>query len=649
MLIFDRKKFFLNCLLMALVLNMPSAFAFNAAYSHYSENEDISAVLLDFARSEGLNAKISDLISGKVSGSFENMKPADFLDVLHSAFGVKYYLQGKIINFYHDSEWGQGVYKPSSINSNDLVESLRKAHVLADDLPLTIDNNGMLIIQGPESYINNLLAVARSFDKGQENDLVMQVFKLKHAKVNDLAITTSSGNVIVPGVATLLQRMVSGSTTGSSSVAVSPRSQVMQGLRGTGLASTGKSNDSAASSSSAANSTQSKVDEGGSQSFSPNIIADSRLNALLIYDYKHRMPFYQQVIEEIDVPIRMVELHAAVIDVDVDVTESLGLTFQATSNSGNWTLDGSRGVISTTDGGFTRTSGGVFSTVFNTSHNEFMMQINALESDGKAKTLGRPSILTVENVDATLENTTTNYVPVSGNDSSDLFQIKAGTVLQVNPHIIDSLDGGEPIIQMIITLKTNQDSTGSDITSASSTTYVPSVKETTINTQAMVKQGQSLLIGGYYIETKTEKDEGIPVLKDIPLLGRLFSSTTEVRQKRERILIITPRIVSYDDLNTLPEGIDADFDKFATQTTYKDRTDATLNNTAVQARAENTPGCASTRSIEPKSESQTSNKPVVESSSPPVLATALDESVAQPIEVKEATVSADAVESVVKK
>ena len=587
-----------------LLASVEPSWAFNQQYSHYSENEELSSVLFDFARSQGYNAKVSPVIHGNMSGRFDNMKPKDFLEVLNSAFGVKYYVVGNIINFYHDSEWSQSIYKPSAIDCSSLVRSLRNAHVLSEDLPLTVDPNGMLIIQGPESYVNDVVTVARSFVQGQENDLIMQVFKLKHAKVNDTTISTNSKTIVIPGVASLLQRMVSGSEPAARSMTVSSKSQVMTGLRGTGLSASQSSGGSSPPASSASGS----VSETQSSGFTANIIADERLNALLIYDYKYRMPFYQNVIDEIDVPVRMVELHAAVIDVDVDATESLGVSLQGGQNRGNWTVDGSSGIINLdTSGGFVRTNGGVFSTVFNTKHSNFMLQINALESAGKAKTLGKPSILTVENIEATLENTTTNYVPVSGNESSDLFSVTAGTVLQVNSHIIDSSDGGEPVIQMIITLKTNQNSSGADIANVgTSSTYVPSVKETTINTQAMVKQGQTLLIGGYYIETISEKEDGVPLLKDIPLLGRLFSTSSDVRQKRERILMITPKIVNLEDLNRVPAGMDEDFYHTASQTDYQEKGPETESSVAViPAREENTPGCASTRSASAPAEKKT--------------------------------------------
>ena len=220
-----------------------------------------------------------------------------------------------------------------------------------------------------------------------------------------------------------------------------------------------------------------------------------------------------------------------------------------------------------------------------------MMQVNMLEEDNKARTLGRPSVLTLDNVEATLEDTTTNYVKVAGNESSDLFEVVSGTILRVTPHIIDSHDGSAPYIQMVISLQTNQDTDQSQSYTVSSDSQgaderIPVIKKTTINTQALVQQGQSLLLGGYYMENHRNSDNGIPVLKDIPLIGGLFGSSSDEATQRERLLLITPRILDLDDIN-LPSGLDdKSFAKSPTQADYSMRETKPLNES----------GCASSRS-----------------------------------------------------
>lgn len=580
------KYFSIIFLFICLFFSVVSAADFTKDYSHYSEEEDIATTLTDFARTEGYSAKISPLVKGTISARFENIKPKDFLDTMSAAFGVKYFLLGKVVNFYHDGEWSQSVYKPSAVSAHSLLQSMENAHVISKDLPISIDANGMMIIQGPDFYVNNIVEIAKNFDHGQENDMVIKIFKLKHSKVSDVVVTTSSRTIVIPGVASILDRMITGSSSApvSNSMTVSLNSQKMGGLRGTGLSA--EQNPQ-----SVPNVVTSNVDDSRAINFTPSIIADERLNAVIINDYKTRMPFYESVIKELDVPVRMVELHAAVVDVDIDASKQLGVSLGGFRGEGNW----SNGAVSGNSAGSwngdgliqNSSTGGIFSTVFNSSHAHFMAQVKALEEKSLAKTLGRPSVLTLENVEATLESTTTNYVPVSGNESSDLFKVSGGTVLRVTPHIVE--DGDEPLIQMIISLQTSQSNDGNDISSVSgSASYIPSVKETTINTQAVVKEGQSLLLGGYYIESNTEKESGVPLLKDIPLLGNLFKSTSNVKSRRERLLLITPKIVTFNDLSNVPSTMYMDFDQSPTSDDYETKN-------AIESRDEHTPGCSSTR------------------------------------------------------
>ena len=185
-------------------------------------------------------------------------------------------------------------------------------------------------------------------------------------------------------------------------------------------------------------------------------------------------------------------------------------------------------------------------------------------------------------IEATLEDTTTSYIKVEGYQDSDLFQIVSGTVLRVTPHIID--DGnGDKFIQMVISIQTNQDTDGNlRVTEGN----VPTVKQTRINTQAIVKQGQSLLLGGYYVENKSNVNTGIPGLKNAPLVGALFGSDTDTSYRRERLLMITPRILELDD-NNVPKELELDeFEKTAMQANYAPR---------IKKKADNTSGCSSNR------------------------------------------------------
>ena len=183
--------------------------------------------------------------------------------------------------------------------------------------------------------------------------------------------------------------------------------------------------------------------------------------------------------------------------------------------------------------------------------------------------LGRPSVLTVDNVQATLENTTTYYIQVGGYQTVDLFKVEAGTVLRVTPHIIRDA-AGRVTIKLAVNVQDDQNTGGGTTTSAFMP--IPPIKQTKINTQAIVGAGQSLLIGGYYYEQKGTTDSGIPILMSIPVFGHLFKTTDKTTKRMERLILITPKVV---DLNNLPETPshldDPAFHRSPTQDNYVDR------------------------------------------------------------------------------
>lgn len=585
-------RFLLTTLFMLLFIAVAHAVSFKNPYSHYSDRENIAVVLNDFARSEGYSAHISDSISGLISGRFDKVDPQIFLQGMEAAYGVKYYVLNDTLYFYHQNEETRTIFRPSSVRPATLRAMLNSSNLIASQLPITVDRNGLLVLTGPTFYVNSLLTLAKEFDRGEEHQVVMQVFKLKHAKAQDIRLDNLDAVVVLPGVASILQRMVGTSVEGAGGFSMVAKSPALPGLRGSGLSAIGA--PPPAESTSAG---PTVISEQGDPNagFSPQIIADSRLNAVIIQDFKYRMPYYDQVIRELDVPLRLVELHAAIVDIDIDAAKSLGVDWRGGRYSGNWGTEIGSGNLGW-NGSFpvgNPDGGGIFSTIFQTNHSLFMAQVNMLEEDNKATTLGRPSVLTLDNIEAVLEDTTTRYVPIRGNESSDLFMVESGTVLRVTPHIIDAEDGGAPMISMVISMQSNQDASGEDsYISSDDGITVPPVKQTRINTQAVVREGQSLLLGGYYVQYAAAGDNGVPTLKDAPVVGGLFGSEDESTYTRERLLLITPRILDLDEFNVPRQVNDLGFDVEATQDNYERILKA--------PKEEESSGCSSTRNAPAK-------------------------------------------------
>ncbi len=543
-------------------------------YTHYADGEDLSAVLINFARSQGMGANILPAVKGNVSGRFDAVPPAMFLKGMQAAFGVSWYQLGNTLYFYNESETTRAFITPRVMSAERLYSMLRKSAVFSPQLPATLAPGGsMITVSGPPSYISQLMAAVTAFEEAQTANYVMKVFPLKYAWAEDITVNSMDKTVTVPGVASILRAMVTGSP--SSATRVTQDTATVDKLGGTGLAAQGKVAP-AAPERQTSPSPQASGASGGNTGSPVNIMADPRVNAVLVNDAEYRMPYYEKVIEDLDKPVELVEIHAAIVDIDANFKRDLGITYQgARNNSSGW---GGGGEFSGSGDSFSPlpsagdvgSSGLSLSTIYTKGADFFLARIQALEEDGEARMLGRPSVLTVDNVQASLENTSTYYIQVEGYQAVDLFKVEAGTVLRVTPHIIRD-DVGNTSIKLAVSVQDDQN----DNSSTTAVGALPPIKQTTINTQAIVGAGQSLLIGGYYYEQKSTDANGIPILMHIPVIGNLFKSTSKETRRMERLILITPRVISLNDLPPTPARVDEpSFRQSPTQSHYEERVPA---------------------------------------------------------------------------
>lgn len=546
----------------------PDVFPFQRPFSHYAENEDICSVLADFARAEGFGSVCSPALTGEVSGRFEQVAPREFLDGMRSAFGVRWYEQGHTVTFWHEAENTRAFLAPSTVSASALLGMFRAAGMISPQLPVqAMDAQNLLSVSGPPLYVEQLREAMAAFEDAQGGRAVMRVFPLKYAWAEDMSVSSMDTVITIPGVASILRAMVTGSPVSASGVSVLPSTQ--ERLLGQGMASVGKAQDAGSPAAAPGNSA-------ASQEAGPSIIADPRVNAVLVTDAEYRMSYYARVIADLDKPVELVEIHAAIVDIDSNFSRDLGINWSGAGSFGGNVSGGGSGGGSAAQGIFpspeaASNAGLSFSTLYSHGTDYFLARINALEEDGQARVLGKPSVLTMDNVQASLENTSTYYIPVAGKDATDLFKVESGTVLRVTPHIIPAgNDGGPGSIKLVVSVQDDRDD-GSSTFSVDTSKLAP-IKQTRINTQAVVAEGQSLLIGGYYFETQSDNDSGIPGLKNIPVLGGLFGSTGKKHQRMERLILITPRVVRVDGTSDIPPRVDDPrFSRTPTQADYEER------------------------------------------------------------------------------
>ncbi|MBN3807377.1 EscC/YscC/HrcC family type III secretion system outer membrane ring protein, partial [Paraburkholderia sp. Ac-20336] len=145
-------------------------------------------------------------------------------------------------------------------------------------------------------------------------------------------------------------------------------------------------------------------------------------------------------------------------------------------------------------------------------------------------------VVTLNNIEAVMDNQTQFFVPVTGYTSGDLYSISAGVSLRVLPMVVD--EDGRTRIKLDVAIQDGQVNTQQLVGN------LPTVTNSTIDTQAFIDEGQALLIAGYRAYDDSTGVTGVPGLSKIPLIGALFRTHTRQNSHMERLFLLTPRVIS---------------------------------------------------------------------------------------------------------
>jgi type III secretion protein C len=268
--------------------------------------------------------------------------------------------------------------------------------------------------------------------------------------------------------------------------------------------------------------------------------ADTRLNAVIVRDLPERLPYYDELIKSLDIEPQALEIEATIIDLSTDKLRELGINWRLSGDrysflfgngtSSDTSLLGSTPVQSITPAG----EGGFMSLVLG-GRNNFVARINALQNKGVARVVSSPQVMTLSNVEALFDINKSFYVRVAGREQVDLYKVSAGTSLRVTPHVFQ--EGADVRIKLLVQIEDG------GINGASQVDSIPIVERSSINTQALIGAGESLLIGGMVKESSGEGVSKVPFLGDIPVAGALFRSQNDQQERVERLFLISPRLI----------------------------------------------------------------------------------------------------------
>jgi len=513
-----------------------------------AREEPIESFLRTLFGQIGRPVTVSPAVTGAVNGQFNGPPQAVFANIAR-AFNLAAYFDGAVVHIYAANEVAARSYQSTPTAARRTVAAIGELGLSDASNHVRVTSSGMLMAMGTPRYLDQVGEIARARMEDiatpgraaygrtasgapAADALQFRVYYLRYARADDTVTTTNGRETRVPGVASILRGLVldSPDPSGQSSHTIRPTANR---LGGRGLASTPPDANQADANPRnafydrfdqfAAANTIDADSEARPPAVAIRIQANPALNAVIVRDAPNRMAAYDGLVRALDVEPQVVEVEATIIDLDTQRLQELGL---------NWNLALKNFNLGINNINPLSTRGANISTIIG-NNNQFIAQINALASKNAARIVARPQVMTLSDIEAVFDRTQTFYVRVQGQQSVDLFNVSTGTVLRVSPHVFRDHNQTRIRLQLAI-----EDGT----LTARTVDNIPVVERSEITTQALMLEGQSLLVGGLIADTTQRSREKIPVLGDVPILGQAFRNSRTNRARTERLFLITPRI-----------------------------------------------------------------------------------------------------------
>lgn len=309
-----------------------------------------------------------------------------------------------------------------------------------------------------------------------------------------------------------------------------------------------------------------KAEENSLLSARGNVTVDERTNTLLLRDTGNNIVQIRKLISGLDVPVRQVLIESRIVIADDTFAKDLGVQFGVSRRDD---LDNKRQGDAGSSGHFFALGGGLpgdrtftlggpaITTAFSTQDNEdfivdlpiaspaaalnfvigklgsslLQLELQALQTEGRGEILSNPRVITSNQHEAIIEQgTEIPFQEASSSGATSTAFKKAVLSLKVQPQIT-------PDDRIILDLNVTNDSVGTVFNG------IPSINTKQLVTQILVDNGETVVLGGVYTQTVRKDVKKVPVLGDIPYLGRLFRREQNKDEKSELLIFVTPKII----------------------------------------------------------------------------------------------------------
>ena len=485
-------------------------------YTLVARDMDLRVALDTFAVAEGLSVVMSPSVAGAFSGDFKGVAPDAFLDKVATTHNLIWYYDGAALYVYGAGEISTLLIDLQYMKAGEVRAMLAELGVEDARFPLkTTSNDELIMVSGPPRYVSLVSEMVAKADKLKEtrtfNEVETRVFPLTYTWADDVSFRANSpeSTLTIRGVARLLEEMMHANTEGRShDVSNTNEVSVLESRQMAG--------------------------------FTPVIRAENRLNAVLVRDAVSRMPMYESLIKQLDVPQKLVEIDVTVVE--LSRKDALDWQLSLTVNARHGHSDIGAGQNAANLFSPEALAGKGLAGALTHVHSAYAIasSLTALREKGKARSISKTSLLTVNNMAAEMSDTQSYHAKVVGTEVATLEEVSAGTKLQIKPRILPSIATNVP---NQVWLSIELDDGGFESISVDS---MPMSRSSTLQTQTAVLESQSIKLAGYLRHIEDDAGWGLPCLRDIPWIGWLFGGKSTRKETVQRMFVMTPHVVDLD-------------------------------------------------------------------------------------------------------
>ncbi|MFT7673647.1 MAG: type IV pilus assembly protein PilQ, partial [Gammaproteobacteria bacterium] len=295
-----------------------------------------------------------------------------------------------------------------------------------------------------------------------------------------------------------------------------------------------------------------------------SVSVDIRTNTLLVKDTNSSLVNVRQLLAELDIPVRQVLIETRVVIANDDFSKELGVRFGVANNSygGNQAGDGAvvsgdifgiNNSLGTSGGGEAFDALNVNLPVQNPAGTFALalaklpfgtlleMELSAAQVEGRGEVVSSPRVITADSHTARIEQgVEIPYLELDEGKATLKFR-KAVLSLEVTPQIT-------PDDRVIMDLDVHKDSRGEDVSFGEGIS-APSIDTREVQSQLLVDNGQTVVLGGIYETEQITQVTRVPFFSDLPIIGNLFKSTSNIDDRSELLIFVTPKILQGSDLD----------------------------------------------------------------------------------------------------